>query len=398
MPKATRHAPIPWDDESPVSAPAWSTGNIFIDWMTGCGGLPMGRVIECFGPESSGKSTLGFQTAANIWHTYGIPSTLYDFEDVFDARYAKALGLTKEGLILEQPPTLEDFFAMMDEDLKASKPGQPVTGLVIMDSVAGARTADDLKNAATDNRTAGMNRARLWTQWLGTNVHRLNETGITLLLVNQLRDYIDTDTSFKPPGVAALQPKNRTPGGRGIKFYASLRLAFEQSSEIKVDVINPITREPEKMAVGKNVWLKVVKNKVAPPPWRKMRLQIRDGIGFDLVQNLLDFAQVHDILSRKNGVWEGMGYKVAAEDGLSGDARMAQLVRTDPMLAQGLMHAVGIKLGEIEQQLTVSLTEAAMADTSDEETQEDLDAAMAAAPDVPELAASQAGGNITLAT
>lgn len=393
MAKKTLHRPIDWDDVDPQPAPAWGTGNLFADWATGCGGIPMGRVVETFGPESSGKSTLGMQTAAHVWHTHGIPSTLYDFEDVFDARYAKALGLTSEGLHLEQPNTLEEFFGMIDEDLAKSAPGRPVTALSIMDSVASARTADDIKNAATDNRTAGMNRARLWTQFLATNVHRLAETGMTLFLVNQLRDFIDTDSGFKPPGVVALQPKNRTPGGRGIKFYSSLRIAFEQSSEIRVDTVNPLTREPEKMVVGKNVWLKVVKNKVAPPPWRKVRLQIRDGVGFDLVQNLLDFAQVHDILTRKAGQWEGLGYEARAQDGMSGDAVMAQLVRTDPFLAQTLIAAVTTKLAEVEAQLSVSLADAALADTLDEE---DVAEQMAAAPDVPALVAPNgAGGNVS---
>jgi recombination protein RecA len=394
--KKTRHSYIDWDDVNPQPTPSWSTGNPFTDWATGCGGIPMGRVTETFGPESSGKSTLGLQTAAHVWHTYGIPSTLYDFEDVFDAVYAKMLGLTKEGLHLEQPNTLEEFFGMIDEDLDKSERGKPVTALSIMDSVASARTIDDIKNAATDNRTAGMNRARLWTQFLAANVHRLAETGMTLFLVNQLRDYIDTDPGFKPPGVVAMQPKNRTPGGRGIKFYSSLRIAFEQSSEIRVDTVNPLTREAEKMVVGKNVWLKVVKNKVAPPPWRKVRLQIRDGIGFDLVQNLLDFAVVHDILTRKAGVWEGLGYEARAQEGKSGDQVMASLVRSDPFLAQTLVAAVTTKLAEVEAQLSVTLQEAVMADRIDEE---DIGEQMAAAPDVPPLVAPNGvGGNVTAST
>lgn len=366
--KQSNHHRIAWDSVEP--APSWSTGIVFLDWMTGCGGLPQGRVVECYGPESSGKSTLGLQTASFIWRTLGLPSIYYDFEDTFDARYASSLGLSSAGLHLEKPEKLEDFFAMMDEDLTESeKAGSPKYALAIFDSVAAGRTEDDLKNAAIDNRTAGMNRARLWTHWLGTNVKRLGNTKITLLLVNQLRDYIDTNAGFMPPGLAALQPKDKTPGGRGIKFYASLRLAFEQSSEIKVKIMDPLTRTEGNVAVGKNVWLKVTKNKVAPPPWRKMRLQIRDGIGFDLAQNLLDFGQTHGIIRRDKGIWTlpgdlfatGDAVTIQAADGYSGDERMAALMRSDAGLRELLIGRTQSTLAAIEQQLTMTTEEAARA-------------------------------------
>lgn len=344
--------------EEVPQAEAWPTGNVFLDWMTGIGGLPKGRVVETFGPESSGKSTLGLQTAGHVWQSQGIPSWYVDFEDTFDARYARALGLTKEGLLIDPAiETLEDFFEGMEDFLRDKNP-LPL-GLVVFDSVAAGRTRDDLKNSDSDNRTAGMNRARLWTQWLSTNVSRLNERGITLVLVNQLRDFIDTDSGFKPPGMAALQPKNRTPGGRGIKFYSSLRLSFEPTTEIKRQVINPLTKEPENQVVGKNVWLKVVKNKVAPPPWRKVRMEIRDGMGFDLVTNLMKFAETHDILQRKSGVWTfperfsgtGESFTVAAAGGFSGDEVVAQLLRQRPGITQALTAEVAQILAEAEHLL-----------------------------------------------
>lgn len=142
-------------------------------------------------------------------------------------------------------------------------------------------------------------------------------------------------------GIAAMQPKTRTPGGRGIKFYSSLRIEYEPTAEVKEDRWNAMTLQTEKVAVGKKVWMKVTKNKVAPPPWRKVRVEIRDGMGFDLAQNLLDFAELHGILKRDRGVWTfpamtfgwPTDFVVQGTDGFTGDAIAAQVLRERPDIA-----------------------------------------------------------------
>lgn len=336
--------------EDPEPVDAWPTGNVFLDWLTGIGGVPRGRVVETYGPESSGKSTLGLQTAAAVWHQLGIPTHYADFEDALDFRYCKALGLTPEALLVEQPESLEDYLEGLDRMIDK---GANVA-LSIVDSVAAARARQDLKGNV-DDRTAGMNRARIWTSWLSSNVHRLNEAGITLLLVNQTRVYIDTSPGFTPPGVSAQMPKERTPGGKGIKFYASLRVEFKQSSEVKATRTNPLTLEDEKVAVGKNVWLRVTKNKVAPPPWRKVRLQIRDGIGFDLAQNLLDFGVTHGLVDKGTGgrfTFDpgvlGEPFEVGPMDGWPGEAVAAQTIREHDVLRARLQELTTAKLSDVE--------------------------------------------------
>lgn len=337
-----------WDDPSayPPVLP-WESGNVFLDWISGCGGLPRGRVVETYGPESSGKSTLALQVASHVAAQLGIPSWYWDAEDAFDPTYGTSLGLTSEGLRLfdrHEVETLEDFFektiAMLQPDNFKKNP----CALIIVDSVAAARCRAELAGQSADQRTMGMEKARLWSDNLRLLVKYLADTGATLVLVNQLRDNIQLDQGFVPPGLKALQPKTRTPGGRGLKFYASLRIEYEPTSEVKEDRWNPVTLETEKVTVGKNVWMRVTKNKVAPPPWRKIRVQIRDGLGFDLAQNLLDFAQVHSLLKRDRGVWtfppEFFGtaepYEIRGADGFTGDAIAAHLIRSRPDVSDKL--------------------------------------------------------------
>lgn len=338
-----------WDEVEDCAT--WSTGNFLLDYVCGVPGIPRGRVVECFGPESSGKSTLFLQTAANIWNQYGIPSHWADFEDTFDPRYAKALGLTPEGLHLSPAETLEDYL----EELEAFFYHGTKYALTVVDSVAAARTRSDLTDDV-DARTGGMNRARIWTQNLSRMSHELAKSEMTLCLVNQLRDFIDASPGFKPPAVVAMQPKTKTPGGRGIKFYSSLRIEFTASGEVRAPSrLNPLTLEEEKTVIGKTVWLKVVKNKVAPPPWRKARLEIRDGMGFDTATNLLDFAVTHDLVSYKSGkvtfpgslFANGEDFEVVAQDGWPGKDVAAQVLRENEPIRTTLETLARQRLADI---------------------------------------------------
>lgn len=348
---------VEWDNPDayePVRP--WTSGNVFLDWISGIGGIPMGRVIETYGPESSGKSTLALMVAAHVWHTQGIPSVYWDAEDAFDPSYAISLGHSAASLKLvdrNECETLEDFFEQTFASLDPKNFAKSPFALVIVDSVASVRCRTELAKNEADLRTIGMEKARLWSDNLRIFTKLLADTGASLVLVNQLRDAIDLSGAFVPPGMAAMMPKTRTPGGKGIKFYCSLRIEYTVSSEIKEPRYNPVTKETENTVVGKHIWMKVTKNKVAPPPWRKIRVQIRDGLGFDLAQNLLDFAQVHDLLGRNAGVWTFPGalfgwpedFIVKGTDGFSGDSIAAHLVRSRPDIAATLTARVVEILG-----------------------------------------------------
>lgn len=357
--KVTKKPPtfVAWDDPDAYDPVApWESGNVFLDYVSGIGGIPKGRVIETYGPESSGKSTLALMVASYVYKTTGVPSIYWDAEDAFDPAYAISLGHSSKSLLLvdrEKCETLEDFFEQTKATLAPANFAKQPVALIIVDSVASVRCRTEMTKNDADLRTIGMEKARLWSDNLRVLIAMLKTTDASLVLVNQLRDNIDMSGAFVPPGVAAMQPKTRTPGGKALKFYASLRIEYTVSSEIKEDRYNPITKETEKVVVGKHIWMRVTKNKVAPPPWRKMRLQIRDGLGFDLAQNLLDFAEVHDILHRDRGTWTFPGavfgwpsdFIVTGANGFSGDAVAAHLIRERPDISDILTAAVVEILG-----------------------------------------------------
>lgn len=344
----TKAGYVDWDADAYVGVTAWSSGNVLLDWLSTIGGLPKGRIVETYGPESSGKTSLAMQVASHVWNTEGIPSNFGDFEDAFDSIYARSLGLTAQGMRLYDPATietLEDFLEALVNSLQPDAFAKDPFALVIVDSVAACRCRSEIDpKAGADLRTVGMEKARIWSDNLRKLVPLLAATDVTLVLVNQIRDNIDLSGAFVPPGVAAMRPKTRTPGGRGIKFYASLRIEYDVSSDIKEDRYDPVTNEVRKQTVGKHVWLRVTKNKVGPPPWRQTRLQIRDGMGFDLAQNLLDFAVVHKIVDRERGVYTfpgslsgtGEPFTIAASGGFSGDLVAAELLRQRPGIREAL--------------------------------------------------------------
>lgn len=347
MAKPKTPTAVAWDDPSayePVLP--WAAGDVFLDWLSGCGGLPRGRVVETYGPESSGKSTLALQVSSHVAATEGIPSWYWDAEDAFDPTYAQTLGHTSKTLRLfdrNETETLEDFLEQLIAMLQPAEYAKAPFALAIVDSVAATRCRKQMAGGV-DERTLGIEKARIWSDNLPVLVKLLANVGATLVLVNQIRDNVDMSGDFVPPGIARMRPKTRTPGGRAIKFYASLRIEYEPTSEVKEPRYNPVTRETEQTVVGKNVWMRVTKNKVSPPPWRKMRVQIRDGIGFDYAQNLLDFCLVHDLLKRDRGVWtfpgwlwsNGEDFVVRADGGFTGDAIAVHLLRTRPDIAANL--------------------------------------------------------------
>lgn len=338
---------VAWDDPSafePVLP--WAAGDVFLDWLSGIGGMPRGRVVETYGPESSGKSTLALQVSSHVARTEAVPSWYWDAEDALDTRYAQALGHSSATLRLfdrNEVETLEDFLETLKAMLQPAAFAKAPFALVIVDSVAAARCRKQM-GGGVDERTLGIEKARIWSDNLPVLVKLLADTGATLVLVNQVRDNVDLSGDFVPPGIARMRPKTRTPGGRAIKFYASLRIEYEPVSEVKEPRWNPLTLETEQAVVGKNVWMRVTKNKVSPPPWRKMRVQIRDGLGFDYAQNLLDFCQLHGLLHRDKGVWTfpawlwttGEDFIVRAAEGHSGDAVAVHLLRSRPDIAANL--------------------------------------------------------------
>jgi len=282
------------------------TGSIGLDAALGIGGLPRGRVIEIYGPESSGKTTLALHAIAEAQKAGGIAAFI-DAEHAFDRFYAHKLGVDVENLLVSQPDNGEQALEITENLIRSG-----AIDIIVIDSVAALTPKSEIEGEMGDSKM-GL-QARLMSQALRKLTSTISKTATCCIFINQLREKI---------GVMFGNPETTT-GGNALKFYASVRLDIRRQSQIK---------EGDE-AIGNHVKVKVVKNKVAPP-FRKAEFDILFGEGISRFYEIIDLATELNII-KKSGSWFSYGETKLGQ----GRDAVKKLLVDNPELADELEHKI----------------------------------------------------------
>ncbi len=291
-----------------------STGSLAIDLALGVGGLPKGRIVEIYGPESSGKTTFCLSVIAEAQKKGGLAAFI-DVEHALDPKYARVVGVNLDDLLVSQPDSGEDALNIMETLIRSNS-----IDVIVLDSVAALITKAELDGQMGD-MTMG-SQARLMSQAMRRLTAVVSKTNCVCIFTNQIREKI---------GVMFGSPET-TSGGRALKFFSSIRIDIRRKDQIKT---------PEGKVIGNRTKIKVVKNKVAPP-FTEVEFDIMYDEGISRLGSLLDLALEHKVLEKK-GAW------IAYEGALVGQGRDAAkaALKEKPELAEKIAKAVQDKVNVV---------------------------------------------------
>ncbi|MDH5474664.1 MAG: recombinase RecA [Cyclobacteriaceae bacterium] len=312
-------------DEKVVDIPAISTGSLGLDIALGIGGIPRGRIVEVYGPESSGKTTLTMHCIAEAQKAGGLAAFI-DAEHAFDKTYAEKLGIDTENLLISQPDSGEQALEITEHLIRSG-----AIDIIVIDSVAALVPKAELEGEMGDSKM-GL-QARLMSQALRKLTGTISKTGCSCIFINQLREKI---------GVMFGNPETTT-GGNALKFYSSVRLDIRRIGQIK-ESADDIT--------GNRTRVKVVKNKVAPP-FKVVEFDIMYGEGISKVGEIIDIGVEMEIVKKAGSWFSYNGNKLG-----QGRDSVKKLILDNPELMDEIEGKIRAKMkGEKEEEELVTPTE-----------------------------------------
>jgi recombination protein RecA len=301
-------------DSSHTDIEVIPTGNLLIDRALGVGGFPRGRIVEIFGPESSGKTTLTLTAIAQAQKAGGLAGFV-DVEHALDPTYARQLGVNMDELLVSQPSSGEEALRIVETLVRSN-----ALDIIVLDSVAALVTKAELDGEIGDTTVGAQ--ARLMSAALRKLTAMISKARTCAIFTNQIREKV---------GVMFGSPET-TPGGRALKFYASIRVDIRRIGSIK---------NTDGTVTGNRTKIKVVKNKVAPP-YTEAEFDIMYAEGISSIGSLIDLALEYDILQKRGSWFSYKGTQVA-----QGRDATKEALRADPALCADLTAAVNAKLDEV---------------------------------------------------
>jgi recombination protein RecA len=309
-------------DKKVMDVEVISTGSVGLDLALGIGGIPRGRVVEIYGPESSGKTTLAMHCIAEAQKAGGLAAFI-DAEHAFDRTYAQKLGIDTQNLLISQPDNGEQALEIAEHLISSG-----AIDIIVIDSVAALVPKAEIEGEMGDSKM-GL-QARLMSQALRKLTGVINRTNCCCIFINQLRDKI---------GVMFGSPETTT-GGNALKYYASVRLDIRRIGQIKESADN---------ITGNRTKVKVVKNKLAPP-FKVIEFDIMYGEGISKVGEIIDLAVELEIV-KKSGSWFSYGGNRLSQ----GRDAVKQLLKDNPELTEELEAKIRAKVNEDENALVDTL-------------------------------------------